>query len=177
MHPDSMQRHLADGLIDVAFTIGAPTAKDIQVEALGESRGRIVCGQFHPLYKVGRISRAALREFPFVVPRFFQREHLPSLDQFPDEIYPRQIGATVELLQMMVELIIAGRFLGYFPELSVAHHLSSRALRTLGGLGGLPRFGLYAWTRKGATVKRSARALVDTVRRSFPGLKSTAPRW
>jgi DNA-binding transcriptional LysR family regulator len=167
MHPDSMQRHLADGLIDVAFTIGEPSTKEIHAEMLGESPGRIVCGRPHPLYKAGRISRLALRQHPFVAPSFFQREHLPSLDQFPDETYPRRIGATVELLQMMVELTMAGRYLGYFPEISVAHHLSSGALRALSGLGRFPKFGLYAWTRRGATAKRSARALVEIVRRSL----------
>ncbi|MFI5299389.1 MAG: LysR family transcriptional regulator, partial [Polyangiales bacterium] len=163
MHPESMQRHLVDGLLDVAFTIGAPTSKGIHTESIGESRGQIVCGRAHPLYKSGRITRAALLDFPFVVPRFFQREHLYSLDQFPEATYPRRVGATIELLQMMVELTMAGSYLGYFPELSIAHHLSSGALRALKGLRGLPTFGLYAWTRRGGATKRSARALIDAV--------------
>jgi DNA-binding transcriptional LysR family regulator len=119
------------------------------------------------LYKAGRISRTALGAFPFVVPSFFQREHLPSLDQFPDETHPRRIGATIELLQMAVELTMAGSYLGYFPEVTVANHLASRDLRALKGITGLPTFGLYSWTRRGAKPKRSARALVEIIRRSF----------
>jgi DNA-binding transcriptional LysR family regulator len=168
MHPETIQRHLADGLLDVAFTTGEPTSKDVGVEPLGESSGRVVCGRRHPLYAAGKISRAALRDHPFVVPRFFQRADLPSLDQFPDE-HPRRVGATIELLQMMIELTIAGTYLGHFPEVSVQGHLASGTLRALKGFGDLPRFRLGAWFRRGGQLKRSARALIDTMRHTLAG--------
>ena len=164
MHPESIERALVEGRLDVGFTIGAPSARDVHVERLGRSPGRIVCGRGHPLYRLGRISRAALLEHAFVVPRFFQREHLPSLDQFPEDRCPRRVGATIELLQMMVELTIAGSYLGYFPELSIAHHLATRDLVALQGLTDLPRFDLYAWTRQGTTPKRAVEHLLRAVR-------------
>ena len=98
------------------------------------------------------------------MPRFFQREYLPSLDQFPDDIRPRKVGATIELLQMGNELALSGRFLGYFPEITSEHHLASGALRVLEGLGRLPAFDLQALTRKGAAPKRSAALLVARIK-------------
>jgi DNA-binding transcriptional LysR family regulator len=163
MHPESIERALAEGLLDVGLTIGAPGSKEVNAERLGRSPGRIVCGRGHPLYRSRRISRAALLEHAFVVPRFFQREHLPSLDQFPEDRYPRRVGATIELLQMMVELTIAGTYLGYFPELSVAHHLATRDLVSLRGLTDLPSFDLWAWTRQGTTPKRAVAHLLRAV--------------
>jgi DNA-binding transcriptional LysR family regulator len=165
MHPDSIQRHLAEGLLDVGFTIGTPSSVAIRSVVLGTSPGRVVCGRSHSLYRKRKIVRASLDRFPFVVPRFFQREYLPSLDQFPDHLYPRRIGATIELLQMMVELTLAGMFIGCFPEVSIAHHIQSGDLRALHGLKGLPKFDLRALTRSDVAPRRSAVLLIDEIRR------------
>jgi LysR family cyn operon transcriptional activator len=164
MHPESIERHLAGGLLDVGFTIGAASSKEIHVEVLGTSKGRIVCGRGHPLYRGKRVTKADLARHPFVVPRFFQREYLPSLDQFPDDVHPRRVGATIELLQMAVELTLSGRFLGYFPEVTIEHHLASGDLRVLDGLDRLPTFDLQALTRKGAAPKRSAALLIAEIK-------------
>lgn len=164
MHPETMQRHLADGLLDVGFTIGRATHKGIRVEILGTSPGRIVCGRDHPLYRAGTIGPADLGRHPFVVPRFFQAEHLPALDEFPEDRYARRVGATIELLQMGVELVVAGKLLGCFPELSVGHLVQSRVLRVLTGLRGLPKFELCALTREGVAPKRAVAKLVAVLR-------------
>jgi DNA-binding transcriptional LysR family regulator len=169
MHPETIQRQIADGLLDVAFTTGEPNSKGVGVEPLGDSPGRVVCGRRHPLYRAGSISDAALRDHPFVVPQLFQRADLPSLDQFPDQAHPRRVGATIELLQMMIELTIAGTYLGHFPEVSIQGHLASGSLRALKGFRNLPRFRLGAWFRRGGPVKRSARALIDTMRQTLAG--------
>ena len=134
MHPDSMQRHLTEGLLDVGFTIGSVSNEQVHSELLGTSPGRVVCGRSHPLYKKRRINRADLSRYSFVVPRFFQRESMPSLDQFPETTHPRQVGATIELLQMMVELTLAGAYLGYFPD------IPSRITLRLGSFERSPAF-------------------------------------
>src|SRR5262249_3413838 len=90
MTPDMMERHIADGSIDVGFTIGGSGAPGVAYETLGTSRGVVVCGRVHPLHRSGRVTRADLDRHPFVVPRFFQRPHLPSLDQFPEALAPRR---------------------------------------------------------------------------------------
>lgn len=175
MHPESIELALAEGLLDIGFTIGDASSRRVRSELLGTSPGRIVCGRGHPLYRRGRIDRAALREHAFVAPRFFQREHLPSLDQFPDAL-PRSVGATGELLQMMVELTLAGSYLGFFPEISVAHLLASGDLRALGGLGSLPTFELRALTRGGVAPKRSATLLVGEVAKQLSRSRRPADR-
>jgi DNA-binding transcriptional LysR family regulator len=164
MHPESIQRHLAEGLLDVGFSIGLASSSEVHSAVIGTSAGRVVCGRSHPLYDRGKITRSSVSEHAFVVPRFFQREHLPSLDQFPEEALPRRVGATIELLQMMIELVMAGSYLGYFPELSIGHHLANEDLRALRGLTGLPRFDLRALTRRGVPPKRSATLLIDQIK-------------
>lgn len=166
MHPDAIQRHVAEGLLDVGLTIGRAPTKGMRVEVIGTSPGRVVCGREHPLARGGRISAADLARHAFVVPRFFEQEHLPSLDEFPDDRYARRVGATIELLQMGVELVVANRFLGCFPEVSIAHLLKSKALIALTGLRGLPRFDLLALTREGAAPKRATAVLLEHLRAS-----------
>jgi DNA-binding transcriptional LysR family regulator len=172
MHPASIERYVSEGLLDVGFTIGPCSSREVASDVVGTSPGRIVCGRSHPLYTKPAITRATLSRYPFVVPRFFQREHLPSLDQFPDDVFPRKVGATIELLQMMIELVAAGKYLGYFPEVSVAHHMAARDLRALRGLPGLPQFELRVVTRKGVAPRRSVRALVHELGKTLRAASS-----
>jgi DNA-binding transcriptional LysR family regulator len=165
MHPDAMRRHLAEGLLDIGFTIGKVAEDHVRAEVLGTSTACVVCGPSHPLHRKGRIRADDLGRHPFVVPRFFQREYLPSLDQFPEQTHPRRVGATIELLQMMIELVLGGAYLGCFPRISIEHRLGPGGLRVLDGLRGLPRFELLALTRKGVAPKRSAVLLVQHLQR------------
>jgi DNA-binding transcriptional LysR family regulator len=169
MTPDLMERHLADGSIDVGFTIGGGAAPGVAYETLGESSGVVVCGRGHPLYRDGRLTRADLERHPFVVPRFFQRPHLPSLDQFPEGLVARKVGATIELLQMGVALAESGAYLGCFPEISVRRCLRAGSLRALRGLPRGTPFQLRVLLRAGVRPRPSAAALIAEVRR---GLRS-----
>ncbi len=164
MHPQRMARHLADGDIDVAFTVGAPPA-GVTRRVLGDSRALLVCGRGHPLYERGRASRADLQRHPSVVPRLFQLEHLPSLDQFPEGVAPRAVGATIELLQSGVTLVVEGCYLGYFPEVSVRSHLRDGSLRRLAGLPPGAPFELAALTREGGPPRAAAARLIEHVAR------------
>jgi DNA-binding transcriptional LysR family regulator len=163
MHPQAMERALAQGSLDVGFTIGPVSSSEVRSEVLGTSPGRIVCGRTHPLYRRGRITRGDLAKHAFAAPRFLHREDLPSLDQFPEDVLPRRVGATVELLQMLVELTLAGTFLGFFPEISIAHHLRTGDLRILRGLSRLPTFDLRVLTRARVAPKKSVRLLIAEV--------------
>jgi DNA-binding transcriptional LysR family regulator len=166
MHPESIHRHVADGLLDVGFTIGPAATDENRSESIGKSPARIVCGRSHPLYRKARISRAALSKYAFAVPRFFEREHLAPLDQFPERLYPRRVGATIELLQMLIELALAGRYLACVPEVSVARELSAGDLHVLHGLEGLPAFELRAITRRGVPPRKAALKLIEEIRRA-----------
>jgi DNA-binding transcriptional LysR family regulator len=165
MTPDRMERHLADGTLDVGLTIGGGGARGVIYESLGVSPGVVVCGRAHPLYARGRITRADLTRHSFVVPRFFQREHLPSLDQFPESSYPRRQGATIELMQMGIDLAIGGAYLGYFPRISVAHHVREGALRALEGLRSGPPFQLRMLLRGRGSAPASVVALARELRK------------
>jgi DNA-binding transcriptional LysR family regulator len=165
MIPTQIEQRIADGLIDVGFTIGGGGSPQIEYHLLGRSKAVVVAGKSHPLYRRGNIERADLERFPLVAPRFFGLEHLPSLDQFPEDRWHRRIGATIELLQMGIELAAGGTHLGYFPEVSVRPQLHSGRLRTLTGLGATEPFELRALTRKGAPLRPSVQLLIESVER------------
>ncbi|MCA9671936.1 MAG: LysR family transcriptional regulator [Myxococcales bacterium] len=168
MLPDQMETLLRDGRLDVGFTIGAGAARDIEYRELGRSEGVLVCGKDHPLAARGRVTARALREHPFVAPRFYGKEHLPSLDQFPEQL-ERDVTATIELLQMGVQLVVEGTHLGYFPKLSVFPRIAAGELVVLSGLPRRPPFVLHALTRKGAAEKRATTLLLQAVRREIRG--------
>jgi DNA-binding transcriptional LysR family regulator len=163
MIPQRMIERLVAGELDVGFTIGASPLPGMAMRPLGTSSGVLVCGRRHPLASKRRVGPRDLQEHASVVPRFFGLEHLPSLDQFPDDRYPRRVGATIELLQMAVELVARGRYLGYFPEISVRSHLRSGRLRALRGVTGAEPFRLHAMHRAGASPPPAAEVLIDRV--------------
>jgi DNA-binding transcriptional LysR family regulator len=163
MHPELMIQRIVDAELDVGFTVGGSPVPKVECTSIGQSAGVIVCGRGHPLYAAGAIDPAILREHAFVVPEFLGREHLPPIDMFPDDAHPRRIGATIELLQMGIQLAAGGGFLAYLPEISVREQLADGSLRALSGLA-LGAFELTAITRKGARPKASVRALVDELR-------------
>jgi DNA-binding transcriptional LysR family regulator len=175
MVPDAMQRALLEGRVEIGFTIGGADAKGIASHELGRSEGVLVCGRTHPLYGKRRIGRRDLRDHPSVVPRFLGLEHLPPLDQFP-ESEERNVGATIELLQMGVRLCEEGVVLGYFPEISVRGQLVAGTLHALAGLPKRAPFVLRALTREGAPSRPSARALVEAVAECIAQTRGRTPR-
>ena len=170
MIPQRMEALLLEHRLDVGFTIGAGNAKDLIYHSIGATKAELVCGKAHPLYACGRVKKRDLEKYPFVVPRFLDQEHLPPLDQFPDHTFTRRIGATIELLQMGIQLTIEGNFLGYFPKISVLDHIKNGRLRALNGLGKAPRFELHAITRKMRRQKPAVEAIIAHVRKSARGM-------
>ena len=163
MLPAEMERRIRDGQVEVGFTIGGHSDPAIHYEVMGESDGVLVCGRTHPLYGHKRIRRKDLEAHPFVVPSFFDTEGAPSLDQFPDMKLPRHVGATIELLQMGVQLAIEGAFLAYFPKISIRSHLADGSLCAISGVGGAP-FTLRALTRKNQSRRPAVQKIIDRVR-------------
>ncbi len=163
MIPQRIEALLREGRLDVGFTIGASASSEIDSRMLGRSSGILCVGRTHPLYARGRVRAADLSRYSAVVPRFFEMEHLPPLDQWPEERYPRRVGATIELLQMGVQLTINGTHVGYFPEITVGPELAARRLKELKGLKPGRPFELCAVTRRGSPAKAAVRALVERV--------------
>ncbi len=160
MIPQRMNELLIAGDLDVGFTIGAAPVLGVESHAIGISPGVLVCGRRHPLYRRGSVTPRDLEQHASVVPKFFGGTNLPSLDQFPEHRYPRRIGATVELLQMGVELVVAGAYLGYFPEISVHRHLAAKRLKALHGVKSGEPFQLHALSRAGVPLKPAAVKLI-----------------
>jgi DNA-binding transcriptional LysR family regulator len=165
MIPERMEELLAQGRLDVGLTIGGGTRPDIHYQQLGHSEGVLVCGRGHPLYRRGRITRAGLATFPSVAPRFLGAEHLPPLDQFPD--VPRNVGATIELLQMGIALAASGQFLGYFPRITVDAQLREGSLKALRGLPQGRPFDLRALTRAGISSRPAAALLIELLAKNI----------
>lgn len=164
MIPDEMERLVAEGRCEVGFTIGGGArSRDVETHVLGASAGVLVCGKGHALFPTRRVRAGQLGEHAFVVPRFLGREAAPSLDQFPPGI-ERTIGATIELMQMGIDLCARGAFLGYFPEVSVRGPLADGRLRAVRGIPPGPPFELKALTRRGRQPSRAAERLVAIVR-------------
>ncbi len=161
MVPARMEAALREGRIELGLTVGGSDRDGLDAHELGRSEGVLVCGRRHPLHGKKRVGARALREHASVVPRFLGLEHLPSLDQFPDDEWPRTVGATIELLQMGVRLCEEGVALGYFPEISVRAQLRDGRLQVLGGLPPRAPFVLRALTRGGAPIRSATRALID----------------
>jgi DNA-binding transcriptional LysR family regulator len=163
MHPEAMEQRLLDGELDVGFTVGGSASPKLESVELGRTHGCIVCGRSHPLYAGGRIEPDDVTGYRFVVPEFLGREHSPRIDLFPDDRYPRPVGATIELLQMGIALTVSGAFLGYFPEVVVREHLADGTLRELAGMRAGPEFVLTRLTRRGPRPKLAARHLTEAL--------------
>jgi DNA-binding transcriptional LysR family regulator len=166
-HPREIERLLMEGRLDVGFAIGASGSRRIDYHAIGQSPGVLVCGRGHPLHRRPRLRANELTKYPFVAPRTLGLEHLPALDQFPEEKHPRTIGATIELLQMGLQLAIEGTYLGFFPEVCVRDHVEAGRLRVVTGVPFGVTFDLVGMTPAGTPPKRAARVLIDELRDVF----------
>ncbi|MFO0618451.1 MAG: LysR family transcriptional regulator [Polyangiaceae bacterium] len=172
--PERMVELVATGRADVAFTIGRIESFAVSVERLGVTPGVLVCGRGHPLAKRRRVGREDVARFPSVVPRFWGAEHLASLDQFPDDAWPRAVGATIELLRMGVALVVEGAYLGYFPEIAIQRELREGALVPLSSPPAAP-FELLALTPRSGPRPSAAR-LVAEVKELLARLPSRTTR-
>lgn len=164
MIPEKMLAAIGEDRLDLGFSIGARSTERVECEPLGRSRGILICGRSHPLYTQGRVRARDLREHPSVVPRFWEAESLPPLDQFPEDRFFRRIGARIELLQMELALVLSGKFLGFVPEITVAEELAQGRLKALRGIDFGVDFELSLMSRRGSLQKPAARILIRHVR-------------
>jgi DNA-binding transcriptional LysR family regulator len=164
MVPEAMCSTLLEGRIEVGLTIGGNAGDGIDAHEIGRCDGVLVCGRSHPLYAKKRVVAKDVLRHPSIVPRFLGFEHAPVLDQFPENDWPRRVGATIELLQMGVRLAEEGAGLGYFPIISVRSQLEDGRLRALAGLPRRSPFVLRAFTRAGAPTRPVVRLLIEELR-------------
>jgi DNA-binding transcriptional LysR family regulator len=166
MGPEDMMQALERGLLDVGFSIGGQPTAGVHRDVLGLSPAVVVCGRGHPLHgarsKPPRLDELA--NHPWVVPRFLGKASFPALDQFPDDRWPRRVGATIELLQAGIQLASGGAYLGCFPEISIRRELASGRLRRVRRATGIPPFELALFTRRKTVPSPSIEALVRMMR-------------
>jgi len=160
MGPHEIERRLLDGELDLGLVFGGVTvAEDLRSEVLICSPISLVCGRGHPLHERGAVKAEALREHPFVVPRFFGERG--SGDHYPAAGPPRTIGATVELVQMAIQMVVEGGFLAYLPDVMIRCQLNHGELVRLEGLPSGDETELCAWQRPGASTR--TRTLIAAV--------------
>ncbi len=164
MVPDDMLSALSRGLLDVGFSIGAQPTDSVAREVLGRSAACVVSAPEHALQKEGRVTPATIARQKWVMPRFFGKPPFPSLDQFPDQKYPRSPGATIELLQAGIQLACGGAYLGCFPEISIRRELGNGTLVPLKGAPRVPPFELAVFTRRNTAPSPAVEALVAQMR-------------
>lgn len=166
MVPERMETLLLDGKLDVGFTVGGGALPRIRKTTLGVSPAVVVVGKRHPLYAKKRVSAGDIERHPWVVPRFLGLEHLPPIDQYPDEVLPRRVGVTIELMQMALSLVMEAAIIGTFPAVNVRGAVADGRLRILTGAPVGPSFELSALTSAEAPRRRSVETLIEMVHRT-----------
>ena len=119
MLPEDVERYVADGELDLGFLPRPPARPDlVAVEALTT-----------PLLIVSAPGpRRRWQDLSWIVPRFFKRETGLSLDNWPDDRFPRHIVAEVEALSTAIQLAEAGVGAGFLPELAIRDRLAAGRL-------------------------------------------------
>ena len=167
MGPEQMQHGLMNGELDLGLTVGTESLKGVDSQVIAECPGVLVCGSGHPLYEEGTVTAQDLVDYPSVVPSHWQRDYLTSLDGFPDARMPRRIGATTELTQLGVQLVVEGAYIGYFPEVTIGCQIRHMELKVLEGLPAGRPFRLRALTPKGTKPRASAQLVIDELKISI----------
>ena len=171
MTPEQIQFGLREHTLDIGFTMGTRPLEQVSMHPISDSEGALVCGPNHPLFAAGVVTAEDLQHYPSVVPRFWQREYVQNVDLFPDDRYPRRIGATTELLQMAIQMCLDGVFLGYFPIVAIRCHLNHGELKSLQGLQDLDPFHLHGVTAQGPNDRAGCLLILNEVRRTVEEAK------
>ncbi len=162
--PEQIAHGLISGELDVGFTVSAGALEGVQSQVIAESEGVLVCGRSHPLFNTEELSEEDLSQYPFVVPRYWQRDYLTSLDHYPKSKQARKIGATTDRMSLAISLVVEGAFLGYFPQVTIGCQLRHDELKVLQGGPPSTLFRLEALTRKGTKPRASVQQIIDDVR-------------
>ena len=166
MGPVEMARHLLDGALDVGLVPGRDgISDDLEVIELMPSPVSVVCGRGHPLFEAGKVAMAETEVHPFVVPEFFAQSG--ARDPYPAEAPPRTVGATVELVNMAIQMVVEGGFLGCFPDVMIRCQLNHEEVRAVDGFGSLPDTELAAICRAGTQPLPSVQQLLDELRQAL----------
>jgi DNA-binding transcriptional LysR family regulator len=119
MLPEDVERFTADGELDLGFLPRPPARPDLVA----------VHARTTPLLIVSAPGpKRPWSELSWIVPRFFKRDTGISLDNWPDDRFPRQIVAEVEMLSTAIQFAEAGVGVGFLPELAIKDRLAAGRL-------------------------------------------------
>lgn len=160
--PAEVATHLRAGDLDVGLRCGRDQIPDdLRIRSLAHSPTSTVCGVGHPLYDAEEVDDRALQASPFVALRFFGQAETRAPD--PPGAPPRCIGATVDLLQMGIQMVTDGGFLGHFPDVMIRCQLNHGELRRVPGAP-TGRAELVAITRPTAAARRATEVFLEHLR-------------
>jgi DNA-binding transcriptional LysR family regulator len=122
LSPAAMEVELLEGNLDVGLCIGVGKRDRLEQEVLVASPAVAVCGRRHPLYEEAAGGTYDWQDHAFVCC------DTAIEDGFPEA---RRVGASVELLQTAIQMVVDGPYLGYFPRVAVRCQLNHGELRVL----------------------------------------------
>lgn len=168
MAPALVERRLLEGDLDVGLISRRRSHPDgLRVESLVRSPTSIVCGVGHPLYGSERVDAEALQDHAFVTSRFFGQPESAAAK------VPGRIGATVEMLQMAIQMVGEGSLLGVFPDVMIRCQLNHGELHRIPSTDPLPELELVALTRPSSASHPAAEALLSVLE---PALEESLER-
>ena len=155
-----MERLILEGRLDVGLCLAAETSTRLDATVLAISPSAVVCGREHPLYGRRDVSSEELAEHGFVLTQELLEPGRPGA-QLPEEVARPRIGATVDTLQLAIQLVVDGAFLGCFPEVAIRCQLNHEELTRVGGIGPGPEFEMRALS---VGSRASVALLIETLR-------------
>lgn len=157
---EQMERLLLEGRLDLGLCLAAEASTRLDSTALATSPSAVVCGRDHPLFGKTEVSADELAECGFVVTQELLEQGRPTA-QLPEEFARARIGATVDTLQLAIQLVVDGAYLGCFPEVAMRCQLNHSELSPVSGVGPGPEFEMRALS---VGSRASVALLIETLR-------------
>ena len=155
MLPDDIERWVAEGEVDVGLLLRPPERTDLEW-AEGLATPYAIAGRPGPT--------GSWQDFAYIVPRFFRRELVGSLDGWPEAHHPRRIAAEVELLETAIHLVEAGVGVAFLPRLALEERLQRGTLAIVANAPVAFEDRLFVVWRRGVRPTPAAGAVLAALR-------------
>lgn len=131
MIPNQIEHNLNKNTLDLNFTLNKTQQNNIITKLINTSPNILVCKKTHPLYNKNITTPKDLLTYPSIIPKFFNQNYLPTLNQFPIHHYKHQINTTMELIQIRIQITINKTYLNYYPKINIHYQLHHNKLKIL----------------------------------------------
>lgn len=154
MLPEVAEQWVASGDLEIGLLLCPPRRTDLTWSA-GMSSPYVIAGKPQP--------RGAWSDFGYIVPRFFRKPTVDSIDGWPEGKFERRIAAEVELLETAIKLAEAGVGVAFLPELAVRERIAAGTLAVVADAPVDFADRLYVIRRKGIRPTPAARAVLEAL--------------